>query len=84
MEYIIITVKDNAVEAFQPVSNVRAKGEAIRSFIDAINNPQNKQLHDHPEDFDLYTVGTYDDQTGNITPHTPERLMRGTDAKRST
>jgi hypothetical protein len=86
MRYLLVAVKDNAVEAFQPVASVRARGEAIRSFQDAINNPQNIQLNSHPEDFDLYYIGDFDDQTGRITDdydggRLPVRLARGADYK---
>lgn len=81
MPLLLITIKDNAVQAFQPINTVRAKGEAIRGFQDAINNEQNRQLHKHPEDFDLYLVGTFDDETGEITVQKPELIIRGKDVK---
>jgi hypothetical protein len=78
MIYVLISIKDRATEAFQPVASVRAKGEAIRSFQDAINNPQNPQLNNHPDDYDLYIVGYFDDQTGEITNlDKPEKLADG-------
>lgn len=66
MILLLVAVKDRAIDAFQPVQTVRAKGEAIRAFQDAIANPQNNQLHNHPDDFDLYVVGTYNDENGFI------------------
>lgn len=89
MKYLLVAVKDNAIEAFQPIATVRAKGEAIRSFQDAINNPQNQQLHAHPEDFDLYYIGDFDDNTGHIITEQshlgpmPERIARGADYKKN-
>ena len=78
MKYILISVKDRAIEAFQAIATVRAEGEAIRSFQDAINNPQNKQLNDHPDDFDLYVIGYFDDQTGLLERlDTPRKLADG-------
>lgn len=68
MRYILVSIKDRAIDAYQPTASVRAEGEAIRSFQDAINNQQNAQLHAHPDDFDLYVVGYFDDQTGHIEP----------------
>ena len=83
MKYVLVAIKDNAIEAFQPINSVRARGEAMRAFQDAINDPNNKQLNAHPEDFDLYHVGDFDDQTGTLLAITPERIMRGTDAKKT-
>lgn len=77
----IIAVKDNAMQTFQHIATVRAKGEALRNFKDLINNPSNAQLHQHADDFDLYELGTFNDETGEITAKTPELLMRGKDVK---
>lgn len=66
MQFILVSIKDRAVEAFQPITCVRAEGEAIRAFIDALANPQNKTLHSHPDDYDLYVLGYMDDSTGLI------------------
>lgn len=65
MEYLLISLKDRAVDAFQPVANVRAEGEALRVFRDLIADP-NSQQHRHPDDYDLYLVGYFNDQTGAI------------------
>lgn len=81
MNLILIAVKDTAIDAFLPgIHSVRARGEALRNFTDTVNDPNAKQLHHHPEDFELWIVGTFDDQTGTITG-TPERLARGKDVK---
>ena len=84
METILIAVRDNAVEAYQQPLTVRARGEAIRWFIDLVNNPENRNIHNNPGDFDLYAIGRFDDQTARLTTFDqPERLIRGIDAKRS-
>lgn len=64
MQFILASIKDRAVEAFQPISCCRSEGEAVRAFKDAIDNPQNRTLHSHPDDYDLYVVGYMDDATG--------------------
>lgn len=79
----VIALKDNATESFQNLHSVRAPGQATRDFADAVNDPQNQQLHKHPEDFELWHLGELDETTGKITGE-PRRLMRGLDAKRST
>lgn len=83
MKLFLAAIKDNAVDAFQPgVFVCRAKGEALRNFSDAINDPNNKQLHHHAADFDLYILGELDDTSGKIDS-SPERLARGTDVKQT-
>lgn len=71
MEYVLISIKDTSVDRFQGVSSARATGEAIRNLQDAVNDPRNETLYKHPDDFHLYQVGTFDDQTGVITPMNP-------------
>lgn len=81
MNYLIIAIKDTAVEAFQGATHcVRARGEALRNFADAVNDPNSKQLHNHPEDFELWILAELNDQTGEISGK-PERLARGQDVK---
>lgn len=75
MHLLIISIKDRAIEAFQATMNVRTEGEALRAFQDAIRNPESRNLHNHPDDHDLYVVGTFDDQTGEIEPTKPPRKI---------
>lgn len=65
MIYQIVAVKDRAADVFGVPVFVQSKGIAIRSFADEINrsDPQN-QLYNHPEDFDLFFLGTFDDSDG--------------------
>lgn len=77
---ILCTIKDTAVEAFGPTFEVRATGEAMRMFKDEVNNEQSR-INKHPQDFELYKVGMFDDQTGELTGMTPERIARAIDIK---
>lgn len=74
----IYAIRDNAIEAYGQPIFVRAQGQAVRSFIDECNNPES-QLNKHPADYDLYYIGEYNDVTGELTPHGPERVARATD-----
>jgi len=61
----ICTVKDRAADAFGRPMFVPSTGVAIRSFSDEINrNSADNQLYNHPDDFDLYELGSFDDNTG--------------------
>lgn len=65
MMYKIVCVRDRAVDAFAVPFFVKHVNEAIRSFKDEINR-EGSPLAAHPDDYDLYLVGGYDDQTGAI------------------
>jgi len=43
------------------------KGQAIRGFTDAVNDPSSP-YNKHPEDFTLFHLGEFNDQTGKIEP----------------
>lgn len=59
---------DRAADAFGRPIFVNAIGQAIRSFNDEINRKDEQNpLYLHPEDFDLYHLGSYDDNTGVLT-----------------
>jgi hypothetical protein len=55
---------------------VPSVGVAIRSFSDEVNrkDPEN-QLHNHPDDFDLYELGEFDDNTGLFALHEQPKLL---------
>jgi len=83
MKSVICAIKDRAIDAFQAPFAVRAEGEAIRAFTDAINN-QNHQnnMHAHAEDYDLYVVGHFHDHNGKIEPlEEPRQIAIGKNVK---
>jgi len=50
---------------------------AMRNFSDSVNdrNIQGNQWNKHPEDFTLFHIGTFNDQTGMIVTATPVALV---------
>ena len=81
MKLQIVAIKDSAVSAFNTPSFVQHVGVAVRSFTQAVNDPQHDFFRT-PADFELYHLGEYDDQDGSIIqPDTPTRLVRGVDVK---
>ncbi|WNK12796.1 MAG: nonstructural protein [Microvirus sp.] len=80
MIYSIVSVRDGASGAFGRPFFVHARGQAIRSFTDEINrSAADNEMNRHPEDFDLFFIGTFDDSNGGMT-NAPELLLRGKDA----
>lgn len=61
----VFSIRDRAAETFGRPMFVPAKGQAIRAFSDEINRPAtDNQFYQHPDDFDLYHVGIFDDSSG--------------------
>lgn len=83
MKMIVCTIKDRAADAYGRPFYVPAVGVAIRSFQDEVNLASDEsQIHQHPDDFDLFELGSYDDGTAQFELfETPRLLMLGKQAK---
>lgn len=69
MIYPVYSIRDKAT-AFMPVSVDLNDQSAIRNFSMAVNAGSGP-LGFSPADFDLYKVGEFNDQSGEIKPVTP-------------
>lgn len=76
----LVTLKDIKTGAYQAPTAVAHLGAAIRAFEDGIKSPnKDTDIARHPEDFELYELGTYNDENGKIDTHeTPKFIMGGT------
>lgn len=67
MKLFIVAIRDIKTNLFGQPIPVRALGEAIRSFEDQCGGRGNdNMLKNHPEDFELYQLATYDETTGEF------------------
>jgi hypothetical protein len=80
---VIVSVKDSAAEAFGRPMYLQSLGVAIRSFTDEVNREdKDNQLFNHPDDFDLYELGLFDDSIGRYELRdNPIVIVRGKDVK---
>lgn len=78
MKKFIFAVRDRASLHFMDPFAVTHKGIAERSFADAVNDPATP-MNKHPEDYDLYELGTFDDGTGLYEVRVPEQISIGKD-----
>lgn len=74
----IFSVRDTVAEFFMPPFFARTKGEALRSFSQAVNDEKH-QIAMHPEQYELHYMGMFNDQTGEISPVEPESIGSGAD-----
>lgn len=82
MRYKVVCIRDRAVDAFSAPFYSQSVGSAIRSFTDEINRGDaNNNMFRHPDDFDLYLLGEFDDATGMFHCKTPEQIAIGKDLK---
>jgi len=66
MIHKIYAVFDSKGEAYTPPFFDHAEGRALRTFADCCND-QTHQFGKHPEDYTLFHLGQYDDNTATIT-----------------
>ena len=82
MKMPIVAVKDLSIPAFMQPTTVRATGQAVRGFQDEVNRAaQDNNLYNHPEDFELWHLGNFDEDSGEFESN-PQLLLRGVDAKK--
>jgi len=85
MLQFIVSVKDRAADVFNRPFFVPHRNVAIRDFTDEVNRlSADNQLNKHPDDFDLYLLGQFDDNSGTFTmEEAPLVLVRGKDVFKS-
>lgn len=82
MKRILVSVQDRKSEQFGPVLGYMNDADAIRAFIDAVNTPrEDSMVYLHPDDFDIFRIGTMDSDTGILIPEPHRRLLTGNEAK---
>ena len=85
MLHFIVSIKDRAAEVFNRPFFVPHRNVAIRDFTDEVNRSAvDNQLNRHPDDFDLYLLGQFDDNQGSFAmEEVPVVLVRGKDVLQS-
>ena len=74
MNLVVVSIFDLAAQSYGRPVFIPSQGLAIRSFSDEVNKPDGGDLHNHPEDFVLYELGGFDDNTGRFNLHDDRRF----------
>lgn len=59
---------DSKAEAYMQPFFMNSRGEAIRSWIDVVNDGKSA-ISRYPTDFTLFEIGEFDDSTGQVQMH---------------
>lgn len=78
MKLHILTVRDIVADVFGQPFYALSIGGAVRGFADAING-QDANLSKHPADYELFRLGTYDDNSAEFDIGRLERVAVGRD-----
>ena len=76
MKHRMYSVYDAKAEMHNTPMFVSTEAFAIRNFADVCNNPQHP-MGQHPEDYHLYFLGEYDDDTGTINQDVIKQVCNG-------
>lgn len=68
------SVYDRKTNVYGSPFFVRHVGEAVRSFMDACNDPK-VSFGRYPEDYVLFAVGAFDDESGIYEPCQPQQIV---------
>lgn len=74
----MFAIYDKAISGFMTPFFLQAKGEAIRQFLDAAQDPETP-VAKHPEDFQLFYLGHFDNASGEFVNEGPDKLITGLD-----
>lgn len=78
----VMSVRDTKSDTFGRPFFAPSLGAAIRSFADFVNSKEDSDIVRHPEDFNLYHLGTFDDETGKFTElEVPKQVSIGIDCR---
>lgn len=74
MQYKVYSIFDSKVEAYLPPLFFKSKGEFLRAFAEAANEPKSN-IGKYPADYTAFEIGTWDDSKCTFDLHkTPVSL----------
>ena len=72
MKHAAFAVRDTCVGSFLMPWFFQNTAGAVRALGDAVNKPgDDNAFFNHPEHYQLYEVGSYDDESGTFEPMVP-------------
>lgn len=73
--YQMCSVLDMVAQQYGRPFFVVSEGSAIRGFSDEINRKSDSVLFNHPTDFQLFHIGTFDDETCALDVFVAPKLL---------
>ena len=79
MIHKVYSVYDIAAAAYLQPFYAPTVGMALRSFVDAVNDP-NHQFAKYSSDYTLYLLGEFNDSDGSFNSFEPEKILSAKEA----
>lgn len=74
---LVFAIRDSAMDQFSVPMFFVSKGEALRSVGQVVNRAQEGNLYNsHPGDYELYYLGTFDEDKGVFVSNAPASVVR--------
>lgn len=78
----LYSIRDAKAELYNPPFHASTPGEAERAFTELANSPGHF-VNKFPEDYDLFFVASFDDNTGKLeVPVSPEHIVKAIQVKK--
>lgn len=75
MRFTIVALRDIKANYWHPPIFVRNTMVTLRNLSDEINTPEKKEdWQRHPEDFELYELGSWDSEQGDFDIANPKQI----------
>lgn len=75
MIHILVATYDIKTGVYARPTAFITDAQAVRSFGEAVND-KTTEFNKHPEDYSIFNIGSYDDNTGEIKPSKPVQLAQ--------
>jgi len=80
MIYKVMSIRDRAADLFGQPMFFGTIGQAIRAFGDEVKRVhENNNLNKHPDDFDLYHIANFNDESAEFELQRPVQVAIGKD-----
>ena len=82
MQKSIVALRDTAARVFGTPFVVQATAQAVRSLRDEVNaTDSTSDVRKHPDDFELYELASFDEDSGIVTAIVPRLIARAKDLR---
>lgn len=71
----LYAIFDKQLSAYLDVFQAPTDAVAVRSFADLVRHQQQTPIAQHPEDYHLSRVATWEPSTGTVTATEPKKLV---------
>lgn len=75
MDWTVFSICDGKAGSWLPPFFARSEGSAIRSLMNALSDV-NSDFSKYPEDYTLYRIGTFNDDSGSLDGYSPVAVVR--------